>query len=227
MLKIEINNFFMPDSFKIRFMKLPLVGKAILIGSCLTAISVFMPWYNDVDKFNIGESFLGISGPLYLAGFFVFIAGAVSVALIAMQMLEKKTPKLPMREAQIHIAGSILSLFMLVLTASAYFHPKFGVNLTDKSLGFGMILAFIGTGAMMLGGIMAIRTKEVDFDVEGSMSPLIDMDRQRNDLNAREEEITVGEAMDRHEQYQGQYGGKSVGWGPVQESIDNLNKHDE
>ena len=215
----------MPDSLKIRFAKLPLVRKAILIGGFLTAISVFMPWYSDFDKFNIGESFLGISGPLYLAGFFVFIAGAVSMALITIQMMEKKAPKLPMKEAQMHIAGSILSLFMLILTASAYFHPSFGVNLTDKSLGFGMILAFIGTGVMMLAGILAARVKEVNFDVEGSMAPLIDMDREKADLNMRED-ITVGEAMDRHE-YQGQYGGKSSGWGPVQESIDNLKKRDE
>ncbi len=221
----------MPDSFKIRFMKLPLVRKAIMIGGLFTAISVFMPWYSDVDKFNIGESFLGISGPLYLAGFFVFVSGAVSIALIAMQMMEKRMPRLPMKEPQMHIAGSVLSLFMLGLTASAYFHPKFGVNLTDKSLGFGMILAFIGAGVVMLGGILAVRAKEVSFDVEGSIAPLIDMDREKASLNMQD--VTVGEAMNRHgqvndrrNQYQGTYSGRSNGWGPVQESINELNKHE-
>jgi len=205
-------------------MKLSLIKKAILVGSILTALSVFMPWYNDVDKFNIGESFLGISGPLYLAGFFVFVAGAVSVAIIAIQMMEKKMPKLPMKESQMHIAGSVLSLFMLVLTASAYFHPKFGVNLADKTLGLGMILSFIGTGIMMIGGILSLRTKEVNFDTEGTISPLIDMDREKSDLNMRGD-MTVGEAMDRNQQYQGT-GVRSGGWGPVQESMNNLKRHD-
>lgn len=214
----------MPDSLKIRFMKLPLVRKLILIGGFLTAISVFMPWYNDVDRFNIGETFLGISGPLYLAGFLVFIAGAVSLALIGMQLMEKNVPGLPLKENQLHIAGSALSFFMLILTASVYFHPKFGVNLTDKSVGFGMILAFIGTGMLMIGAILAYKQREVSFDTEGSIAPLIDMEREKADLNMRKN-ITVGEAMDRHEQVQ--YGGKSAGWGPVQESINSLRKEDE
>lgn len=201
-----------------------------MIGGLLTALSVFMPWYSDVDKFNIGETFLGISGPLYLAGFFVFVSGAVSMALIAMKMMEKNMPRLPMKESQMHIAGSVLSLFMLVLTASAYFHPRFGVNLTDKSLGFGMIIAFIGTGVMMLGGLLAMRAKEVSFDVEGSIAPLIDMNREKASLNMQD--VTVGEAMDRHgmndrqNQYQGTYSGRSNGWGPVQESINEMNKHE-
>jgi hypothetical protein len=203
-------------------MKLPLVRKAIMIGGLLTALSVFMPWYSDVDKFNIGETFLGISGPLYLAGFFVFVSGAVSMALIAMKMMEKNMPRLPMKEAQMHIAGSVLSLFMLVLTASAYFHPRFGVNLTDKSLGFGMIIAFIGTGVMMIGGLLVMKAKEVSFDVEGSIAPLINMDREKASLNMQD--VTVGEAMARHGQTA--YSGRSNGWGPVQESINELNKHE-
>lgn len=193
-----------------------------MIGGLLTALSVFMPWYSDVDKFNIGETFLGISGPLYLAGFFVFVSGAVSMALIAMKMMEKNMPRLPMKEAQMHIAGSVLSLFMLVLTASAYFHPRFGVNLTDKSLGFGMIIAFIGTGVMMIGGLLVMKAKEVSFDVEGSIAPLINMDREKASLNMQD--VTVGEAMARHGQTA--YSGRSNGWGPVQESINELNKHE-
>ncbi len=214
----------MPDSLKLRFMKLPLVRKMILIGGFLTAVSVFMPWYNDVDRFNIGETFLGISGPLYLAGLLVFIAGAVSMALIGIQLMEKRVPGLPFKENHLHLACSVLSLFMLILTASAYFHPKFGVNLTDKNVGFGMILAFIGTGIVMLGGVLAYKQKEISFDTEGSIAPLIDMNREKADLNMRNN-ITVGEAMDRHEQVQ--YGGKSSGWGPVQESINNVKREDE
>ena len=60
----------MPDqNFKNRLKSLKLSKKIIYFSSALTILSVFMPWYSDIDKFKIGDSFLGITGPLYLAGF--------------------------------------------------------------------------------------------------------------------------------------------------------------
>lgn len=215
----------MPNSFKIRLKNLPILKKIVLLGAFFMTIGVFMPWYNDIDKFRIGESFLGISGPLYLAGFLVFLAGAASLFVIIMQLMEKSLPKLPLKELQLHILGSILSFLMLVLTASVYFHPKFGVNLTDKSVGFGMILAFIGAGLILLGSILSLRSKEISFDVDGHIDPLIDMNlqnREKSDLGLKKPEdelkkdITVGEAMEKYA------GNKEKGWGPVQESINNV-----
>ncbi len=217
----------MPNSFKIRLMNLPLPKKIVLVGAFFMVIGVFMPWYNDIDKFRIGESFLGISGPLYLAGFLVFLSGALSLGIIITQLMEKPLPKLPIKELQLHILGSILSFLMLVLTASVYFHPKFGVNLTDKSVGFGMILAFIGAGLLLLGSILSLKSREISFDMEGHIEPLIDMDLQQNreksDLGLRQpdnaelkKDITVGEAMEKYA------GNKEKGWGQVQESINNI-----
>lgn len=215
----------MPNSFKLRLKNLPLVKKAVLLGSFLMAISVFMPWYTDLDKFRIGETFLGISGPMYLAGFLVFVAGGASFGILMLYLLEKPLPKLPVKDVQIHIFGSILSFFMLILTASVYFHPKFGVNLTDKSMGIGMILAFIGSGIVLLAGILSLRSKEVSFDMEGHLDPLIDMDMENRPKPEQgiKKDITVGEAI---EKYQGQ-GAKSGAWGQVEESINNLKRSDE
>lgn len=218
----------MPNSFKLRLKNLPLLKKAVLVGSFLMVISVFMPWYTDLDKFRIGETFLGISGPMYLAGFLIFVAGGASFGMLILDLLEKPMPKLPFKDVQIHVFGSILSFFMLILTASVYFHPKFGVNLTDKTMGIGMILSFIGSGVVLLSGILSLRSKEVSFDQEGHLEPLIDMDlenRPKPDQGIKKD-ITVGEAMEKHQQYQGQ-GSKSNSWGQVEESINNLERSDE
>lgn len=213
----------MPNSFKLRLKNLPLVKKAVLLGSFLMAISVFMPWYTDLDKFRIGETFLGISGPMYLAGFLVFVAGGASFGILMLHLLEKPLPKLPVKDMQIHVFGSILSFFMLILTASVYFHPKFGVNLTDKNMGIGMILAFIGSGIVLLAGILSLRSRNVNFETEGRLDPLIDMDMENRPKPEQgiKKDITVGEAMEKY------HGSKSDAWGQVEESVNNLKRSDE
>ena len=136
------------------------------------------------------------------------------------QVLEKRLPKLPLADTQIHIAGCVVSMLMLIFTASVYFHPKFGVNLTDKSVGFGMILAFIGIGMVMMAAIFSLKSSSVSFDTEGKIEPLIDLDlhnREKADLGIKNN-ITVGDAMER-------YAGKEAGgksWGMLDESINNI-----
>lgn len=222
----------MPDSFKYRLKKLPITQKLILIGSFLAIIGVFLPWYKDIDRFNIGDSFLGITGPLYLAGFLVLLAFAISFAVVTFKLLDKPLPKLPMKERYLHILSSALSVFLLILAASVYFHPKFGINLTDKSLGIGMILGFIGSGLVLLASILNGKIKEVDFDMEGHLEPLIEMtEREASNIDTRpkdkielNKDTTIEEAM--RASRVNESSGKS--WGPVQESINNYrpNKDD-
>ncbi|MDA1060341.1 MAG: hypothetical protein O3B47_00945 [bacterium] len=223
----------MPDSFKDRLKQLPLMQKFILIGSALTVIGVFLPWYKDIDRFNIGDSFLGITGPLYLAGFLVLLAGMISLGLIVTQLRGKALPKLPLSERYFHVFNGVLSLLMLILAASVYFHPKFGINLTDKTAGIGMIFGFIGSAAVLLCAIMIGRTREVSFEQEGHLEPLIDMtERQQSpvkpetrvspesvfeDMPIVDKSATVGDAIEASRIKEG----PGNAWGPVQESINN------
>ncbi len=198
-------------------MKLPLSRKIIFVAGCVTIISVFLPWYSDIDRFNIGETYLGITGPMYLAGLLIFLSAVASVGIIVLKAMQKPVPKLPVKEEHFYVLTGALSLLMLVLTLSVYFHPKFGINLTDKSSGIGIILAFIGAGVTIFGGALALRQKEVNFDQEGHIEPLIDvesMQRERHDLDMKKD-VTIEEAMARHNQ-----GTKA--WGQVQESINNF-----
>lgn len=187
----------MPNTFKTRLKHLAFNKKLVFIGSTLMIISVFMPWYKDIDKFKFGESFLGITGPLYLAGFILLTSAVCSFGIILLKLLDKPTPKLPISENHLHVAVSGLSLLMLIMTVSVYFHSKFGINLTDKSVGFGMIIAFIGSGLTMVGAILSIKRKTVDFEnLEGKIEPLINInleERRSHDLPLKRE-TTIEEA---------------------------------
>lgn len=182
----------MPNSFKYRLKKLPLVSKFVLFGSMISILGVFLPWYKDIDKFNTGDVFLGITGPLYLAGIIVLLSSIVSCGMIALRLFEKPVPKLPLKEEQFYIFSSSLSLFMLVLTISVFFHNKFGLNLINKSVGIGMMMTFVGCGLVLLGAIIAIKHQNVSFDVQGHLDPLIDLDfdnRDRQNLGIKKDNL--------------------------------------
>ncbi len=156
---------------------MPLAYKFVFAGSLLAVFSVFLPWYSDIDRFKTGDTFLGITGPMYLAGIIVLIACFASLGFIAMKILDKPRPKLPLTENHFHVFTSSASILMLVLALSVYFHPKFGINLTDKSAGIGVYLAFIGSGLMILGGVLAGKKKTVvNFETEGHVEPLVDLE---------------------------------------------------
>ncbi|MBT4917171.1 hypothetical protein HN709_02380 [Candidatus Peregrinibacteria bacterium] len=176
----------MPNSFKHRLKKLALSKKFVFFGSILAILGTFLPWYKDFDKFNTGDMYIGLSGPLYLAGLIVLLAAAGSFSVVLTKLLQKPTPKLPLKEDYFHILNSGLSLFMLVMSLSVFFHPKFGVNVIDKTIGIGMMFAFIGSGLVLLGSVMAIKKQDVSFEDEGHLDPLIDLEKQermQQDLN--------------------------------------------
>lgn len=167
------------ETLKLRFKKLSLNKKFILVGAFLAIICAFLPWYSDIDKFKTGITFYGISGPLYLAGLFVFFAGIANLGIVLLKLLEKPVPKLPLKEDHFFVFTSVLSFLMLIISSSVYFHPKFGINPIDKTMGIGMILGFIGNGLVLLGALLALRKKELNFDSEGELKPLIDLEKDR------------------------------------------------
>lgn len=191
----------MPNSLKNSFLKLPLTKKLILISSFAAVIGVFLPWYHDIDKFKVGDMFLGINGPLYLAGLIILVSAIFSSALLVMKLMNKPLPKLPLKENHFYIFTSALSILMIVLTASVYFHPKFGINLTEKSAGSGMIITLIAMILTMVSALVAMKQKTGSIENEGHLEPLIDMnDRVKNEVrfdNQKQEiKTAVQESID-------------------------------
>lgn len=174
------------ETFKNRLKRLPLKEKLVLIGGVLVVIGAFLPWYKDVDKFRTGDTFLGITGPLYLAGLIVLISGLISFGIVFAKLLDKHSFKLPMQEAYIHLWGAGLSILMIILTTSVYFHPKFGINLTEKTIGIGMMMSMLGVGFVIFGSVLAVKKRDINFEEEGKLEPLIDInDRVQSELTPR------------------------------------------
>lgn len=145
---------------KERFKNLHLGRKIILIGSLIGIIGVVLPWYKDIDAFGAGDTYLGINGPLYLTGLLTTLCFLISFAQVGLRVLGKKAPKLPMSESNFYTVISAFCFLMLVTALSVFFHPRFGMTITDKSMGIGMILDFAASSAILFAAVLIGRKEE-------------------------------------------------------------------
>lgn len=163
---------------KVIFIRLPTRLKLIGLGALILAVSTLMPWYADLDAYKIGDQFLGITGPASFVGIVILLLSAFSLWMFSYHLLERKAPRLPVREGIINIFVAIESLFLLVLVNSIFFHPKFGVNITLKESRFGMTLAFIGTIILLAGAYLQNREEMEKERGTGKLEPLIKIEPQ-------------------------------------------------
>lgn len=133
--------------------------KLVAFGSLFMIISTFMPWYQDLDSFRTGEMFLGITGPLYLAGFSLIIFSVLNVFLLYAKASGIKTPFDRINNNLFYLFVGISSFYLLILVNSVYFHPKFGVNITIKQSQFGIFLAFVSAGLIIAGSYFCLKNK--------------------------------------------------------------------
>lgn len=142
------------------FAELPFEKKLLAIGSAVLVLSLFLPWYQDLDSFKTGDVFLGVTGPLYLAGLSLLAIGVANLAFLFLEMNGKtKIPFLNLKFSTFYFMSGIFVFFALLLVNSVYFHPKFGVNITLKQSQFGMFFAFIAASFITIGGYLASRDK--------------------------------------------------------------------
>lgn len=155
------------------FFRLPRHIKLIGIGSLILAISTVLPWYADLDSYKIGDQFLGVTGPASFVGIVILLLSIGSLWLFAYRLLERRVPRLPVREAIFHLFVGIESLFLLLIVNSIFFHPKFGVNITLKESRFGMTLAIVGAVITVVGAYFQNKKEIEDEKSEGKLEPLI------------------------------------------------------
>jgi hypothetical protein len=182
------------------FKKLSFENRLVFIGSAVLLVSVFMPWYEDLDAFHMGDMFLGITGPLYLVGFILLLISGFTLTVLISDSFEKKFGKLPLEEAHLNMLVGISSLFLLVLSASVYFHTKFGVNITMKEMRFGMMAAFVGAGMITAGGFLQNKKGSGFDNIEGKIEPLISLSREERmpqDINTPPEKVEEQSQIDK------------------------------
>lgn len=138
-----------PRSFSSVWAKLDVTRKWIVFSTALVALSTVMPWYQDVDAFHAGERYLGLTGPLFLVGLLMLGSAVFTMAWILLPLFDKRLPRLPFNEGAMFVFLGFQDLVLLLIANSVFFHPKFGVNITLKGTGFGMIVAFIGVFLMI------------------------------------------------------------------------------
>ncbi len=183
---------------KSKLMRLPMAQKLIGIGSIVIIVSSFLVWYKDVDAFNRGGVYLGITGPLYLIGYVSVCLSVFSLALVSFHLLDKKIPSLPIKESMVYISGGAISLFLLIIANSIYFHPQFGLNITSKEYGIGMILAFIGSISVIVGGVLQSKESGTsrlikEFQEEAKLpdsDPVIELNNFQREQEKRKEKLS-------------------------------------
>ncbi len=141
------------------FLRLPFARKAILISSAALMISPLLPWYDNRNAVGIGETFLGIQGPLFLIGSLVFAFGAVSFFNLFLPLLGRNFFQLRKRSGITSILLGFQSLFLILIAKSIYFHPSFGGELA-KATRFGMMMAIGSVAIMLIAGFVTHRKEK-------------------------------------------------------------------
>lgn len=142
------------------FLRLPAVKKAILLSSAALMISAIMPWYDNRNSFGVGETFLGVQGPLFLVGALVMAFGAISFFNMFFPLLGRNFFKLKRKSGVTAMILGAQSLFLLVVANSVFFHPSFGTNVSHKATRFGMVIAFASIGIMLISGWVTYRREK-------------------------------------------------------------------
>lgn len=168
--------------------EMPFDAKLVGIGGLIIAISVFLPWYQDLDAFKTGDMFLGITGPLYLIGVVMLLLGIITILSVSSKKWHNYIARIGLDLPVAHIIIGAFNLFLLILANSVYFHSKFGVNILLKEFRFGMVFAFIGVGLILIGGIFERKKGEIKWDnFKGENKPLIEIEatRKHNEIYER------------------------------------------
>jgi len=142
------------------FKELTYDKKLLGIGSLILIASVFLPWYQDMDSFNTGDMFLGVTGPLYLVGFTLLAIGVLNLFLLVSEFSGKKVSYMPFKSSSIYLASGLFIFYALMVVSSVYFHQKFGINITVKQSQFGMFTTFIAASLITIGGYLIGRDKK-------------------------------------------------------------------
>lgn len=128
-------------------------------------LSTVLPWYDERNSFGIGDTFLGVQGPLFLVGLLVLGFGAITFFNLFFPLMGRNFFNLRRRGGSVALLLGAQSLLLLAVANSVFYHPQFGLNLTNKGTRFGMMTAFFAVGAMMISGWMT-RRKESEESVE-------------------------------------------------------------
>ena len=153
------------------FLRLPFVKKAVMASSAATVVSTLMPWYDMRNSVGIGDTYLGVQGPLFIVGMLVLGFGAVSFLNLFLPLAGKSFFNLKRKGGATSMILGAQSLLLLLVANTTFYHPDFGLALSNKTTRFGMMMAFLSAGLMVISGYFARKYEathgeETEFFVE-------------------------------------------------------------
>ena len=141
-----------------KFKNLPSRYRAMYIGMVVSSVALFMPWYSDVDAFNAGASYLGITGPTSVMGISLLVLNVVTLGLITFKFRFDKDARLPLSRKVLEKVHGPMYLYMIFLMMSVYFSDDFGINVANKTAGFGV---YVGAAGAFISTIAGLRKRKV------------------------------------------------------------------
>jgi len=156
------------------FLRLPFVKKSVMVAGAATAVSTLMPWYDMRNSVGIGNTYLGIQGPLFVVGLLVLGFGAASFLNLFLPLAGKSFFNLKRKGGVVSMVLGAQSLLLLLVANTTFYHPDFGLALSNKTTRFGMMMAFLSAGLMVISGYFArkyeaVHGEEAELFVEEEM----------------------------------------------------------
>lgn len=141
------------------FLRLPPMKKVILISSFTLCVSTVLPWYDQRNNFGVGDTFIGVQGPLFAVGLVVLGCGAVSFFNMFLPLMGRNFFELKRKSGSLALTLGTQALLLMLVANSIFYHPEFAATINNKGTRFGMIAAFLSIGALMISGWW-VRRKE-------------------------------------------------------------------
>lgn len=153
--------------FKNIWRKLSSGQKVTMLGSLLLILSLFLNWFSDKDVFRSGDTYSALGGPLYLAGFTMLLLAVLNLGLLVLAAWRQKRVAAmgESRQGKIQMMAGFVSMYLLIVINSVFFHPRFGLNILEKKPEIGVMLALAATVMICCGGYLSYRKK---FELEAS-----------------------------------------------------------
>jgi hypothetical protein len=146
------------------FLRLPFLKKLILLSSLVAMISTVAPWYDQRNSVGIGDTYLGVQGPLGIIGLIVLGCAAVTFFNLFFPLLGRNFFNLKRKGGVVAMALGLESLLLLAVSNVIFYNPEFGLSISNKSTRFGMMMAFFSVGIMVVAGYFARKNEKNELE---------------------------------------------------------------
>ncbi len=148
--------------------------KVILTSSAALMVSTVMPWYDLRNSFGVGDTYLGIQGPLFVIGFLVLGCAVVSFFNMFFPLMGRQFFNLRKRGGSTAMLLGGQALLLLLVANSIFYHPDFGASVSSKATRFGMVIAFASIGMMIIAGWIARRKESEEGEAQTAAEDILE-----------------------------------------------------